>query len=76
MVNYVFRFEIAASFIVAAVIITYFKMNRIKTRVSSAFTALTWQCLTASILEILSIYLLKYVTKENLWINLIVNIMY
>ena len=76
MVDYYFRFEVAAALIVFAVIITFFKLNKIKTKVSSAFTALIWQCFTASVLDIAAIFLLKYISKSNLWLCYIVNILY
>jgi len=76
MGNYIYRFEVAAVIVVFAVTITYFKMNRVKTKVSSAFTALTWQCFTASFADIISIFLLKNITPELLWLNYIVNIIY
>ena len=76
MVEYIFRFEIAASFIVVAVILSYMNLNRIKTRASSAFTALAWQCLCGSLFDIASIFLLKVISPSNLWLNYISNIFY
>ena len=76
MIDYYFRFEVAAIIVVLAVVITFFKINRIKTRASSAFTALTWQCFTASFFDIISIFLGKNINASNLWLNYIVNIIY
>ncbi len=76
MIDYYFRFEVAAIIVVLAVVITFFKINRIKTRASSAFTALTWQCFTASLFDIISIFLGKNINASNLWLNYIVNIIY
>ena len=76
MINYIFRFEIAASIIIIAVIVSYFNLNNIKTRVSAAFTALVWQCLCASLSDVASIYLLKHINAGNLWLNYVVNIIY
>ena len=76
MVNYIFRYEVAASIIVIAVILSYFNLNKIKTRVSAAFTALAWQCLCASLSDIASIFLMKNVNADNLWLVYVVNIIY
>ncbi len=76
MVDYIFRFEVAASIIVIAVILSYFNLNNIKTRVSAAFTALTWQCLCASLSDIASIFFMKHVNANTLWLAYVINIIY
>ena len=76
MVDYIFRFEVAASIIVIAVILSYFNLNKIKTRVSAAFTALAWQCLCASLSDIASIFLMKHVNANTLWLAYVINIIY
>ena len=76
MIDYIFRFEIAASIVVIAVMLSYFNANKIKTRVSEAFTALAWQCLCASLFDVASIFLLQYISPKNLWLNYVANICY
>ena len=76
MIDYYFRFEIAAAIVVIAVILSYVNVNKIKTRVSAAFTALVWQCLCSSLFDIASIFLLKHINAQNLWLNYLTTIMY
>ena len=76
MTNYIIRFDIAASLILIAVMLSYFREKRIKTKISDSFTALTWQCFSACILDITSVQLLKIISPSNLWINYIVLIAY
>ena len=76
MVDYIFRYDVAAVLICIAVMLSYFRENRIRTKISEAFTALTWQCLVSSLFDILSIFLLKYITPSTVWLNYIVNIIY
>ena len=76
MVDYIFRYDVAAVLICIAVMLSYFRENRIKTKISESFTALTWQCLVSSLFDILSIFLLKYITPSTVWLNYIVNIIY
>ena len=76
MTNYIIRFDIAASLILIAVMLSYFREKRIKTKISDSFTALTWQCFSACILDITSVQLLKIISPSNLWLNYIVIIAY
>ena len=76
MTNYIIRFDIAASLILIAVMLSYFREKRIKTKISDSFTALTWQCFSACILDITSVQLLNIISPSNLWINYIVLIAY
>ena len=76
MTNYIIRFDIAASLILIAVMLSYFREKRIKTKISDSFTALTWQCFSACILDITSVQLLKIISPSNLWLNYIVLIAY
>ncbi len=76
MTNYNIRFDIAASLILIAVMLSYFREKRIKTKISDSYTALTWQCFSACILDITSVQLLKIISPSNLWINYIVIIAY
>ena len=76
MTNYIIRFDIAASLILIAVMLSYFREKRIKTKISDSYTALTWQCFSACILDITSVQLLKIISPSNLWLNYIVLIAY
>lgn len=76
MTNYIIRFDIAAALISIAVMLSYFRERRIKTKISDCFTALIWQCFSACILDIASAQLMKYITPGNLWLNYIVLIGY
>ena len=76
MIEYIYRYDIAAALICLAVMLSYFKENHIKTKVSDSFTALTWQCLVSSLVNVFSIFFLNHITKENVWFNYILNIVY
>lgn len=76
MLNYVYRFDIAAVFIILAVIFSYYKSKTINTKTTQAFNALTGQALISCILDIVSVFLLKYFNPSLLWLNYIVNIVY
>ncbi len=76
MVNYIYRYDVAASLICIAVMLSYFKENHIKTKIADAFTALTWQCLVSSLVNVLSIFFMKHITPESVWFNYILNIIY
>ena len=72
MTDYIIRFDIAAALISIAVMFSYFRERRIKTKISDCFTALTWQCFSACLFDIISTYLIKHITPGNLWLNYIV----
>ena len=76
MIDYVFRYEVAACLIALAIRLSYFKGKKIRTTTSQAFSALSWQCLVSSLCNIASVFLIKYITPGNLWINYIVIILY
>lgn len=76
MNDYIIRFDIAASLISIAVMLSYFREKRIKTKISDCFTALIWQCFSACILDITSVQLLKILSPANLWLNYVVLIAY
>ena len=75
-INYTTRYDVAGALIAIAVMLSYFREKKIKTKISDSFTALTWQCFTACLLDIASVYLIKYISHSNLWINYIVLIAY
>ena len=76
MVNYIFRYDVAAALICIAVMLSYFKENHIKTKISDSFTALTWQCLCSCLLNVLSIVLMHFITPGTVWLNYIVIMAY
>ena len=76
MIDYTIRYDIAATLISIAVMLSYLREKKIKTKISDSFTALIWQCLCASFLDVVSVQLLKNVTPQNLWLNCIVLIAY
>ena len=76
MIEYVYRYDIAAALICLAVMLSYFKENHIKTKVSDSFTALTWQCLVSSLINVLSIFFYQHITEDSVWFNYILNITY
>ena len=76
MTDYIIRFDISAALISVAVMISYFREKKIKTKISDSFTALTWQCFCSCILDIASVILIRYITPANLWLNYIVLIAY
>ncbi len=76
MTNYIIRFDIAAALISIAVMLSYFREQRIKTKISDSFTALTWQCFSACVFDIASVQLMKHISPSNLWLNYIVLIGY
>ncbi|MBR6340325.1 MAG: EAL domain-containing protein [Treponema sp.] len=76
MVQYIYRYDVAAALICVAVMLSYLKENHIKTKTSDAFTALSWQCLVSSSLNVIAIMLSKYIASWNLWFHYIINITY
>ena len=72
MINYTIRYDVAGALIAVAVMLSYFRQTKIKTKVSDSFTALMWQCLCACCLDIASVQLIKYISPSNLWLNYIV----
>ena len=76
MIEYTIRYDIAGALIAIAVMLSYFRQKRVKTKISDSFTALTWQCLCACIFDITSVQLIKYISPANLWLNYIVLIAY
>ena len=76
MINYTIRYDVAGALIAIAVILSYFREKKVKTKISDCFTALTGQCFTACLLDIASVELIKYISPANLWLNYIVLIAY
>jgi EAL domain-containing protein (putative c-di-GMP-specific phosphodiesterase class I)/GGDEF domain-containing protein len=76
MTEYIFRYEVAACLIAIAIRLAYFQGKKIKTTTSQAFNALSWQCLTSSLCNIASVFLIKYIRPGNLWLNYITIIAY
>ena len=76
MTDYIFRYEVAACLIAIAIRLAYFQGKKIKTTTSQAFNALSWQCLTSSLCNIASVFLIKYIRPGNLWLNYITIIAY
>ena len=76
MINYTIRYDVAAALICVAVMLSYFREKKIKTKISDCFTALTGQCFTSCLFDIASVYLIKFIAPANLWINYIVLIAY
>lgn len=76
MQSYIYRFDVAAIFIISAVMIGFFRTKTINTKSTKAFTALAWQELCACIFNIYSIYLLENISPSNIWLNNIINILY
>ena len=76
MIEYTIRYDIAGALIAVAVMLSYFREKKIKTKISDSFTALTWQCLCACCLDIISVQLIKYISPANLWLNYLVLIAY
>ena len=76
MIDYTIRYDVAGALIAIAVMLSYFRDKKVKTKISDSFTALTWQCLTACLLDIASVYLIRYISPRNLWLNYIVLIAY
>ena len=76
MTEYIFRYEVAACLIAIAIRLAYFQGKKIKTTTSQAFNALSWQCLTSSLCNIASVFLIKYISARTLWLNYIVIILY
>ena len=71
MTDYIFRYEVAACLIALAIRLSYFQGKKIKTTTSQAFNALSWQCLTSSLCNIASVFLIKYIRPGNLWLNIL-----
>ena len=76
MTDYIFRYEVAACLIALAIRLSYFQGKKIKTTTSQAFNALSWQCLTSSLCNIASVFLIKYIRPGTLWLNYITIIAY
>ena len=76
MNDYNIRFDIAAAVISIAVMLSYLRENKVKTKISDSFTALIWQCFSACIFDIASVQLMKHISPGNLWLNYIVLIGY
>ena len=76
MISYTIRYDIAGALITIAVMLSYFRQKKIKTKISDSFTALIWQCFCACVLDIVSVQLIKYISPANLWLNYIVLISY
>ena len=76
MIDYTIRYDVAAALISVAVMLSYFREQKVKTKISDSFTALTWQSLTSCLFDIASVQLIKHITPQNLWINYIVLISY
>ena len=76
MIDYIYRYDVAAALICIAVMLSYFKENHIKTKIADSFTALSWQCLVSSLLNVFSIFLARNITPANVWFNYIINIVY
>ena len=76
MIDYTIRYDVAGALIAIAVMLSYFREKKVKTKISDCFTALTGQCFTACLLDIASVELIKYISPSNLWLNYIVLIAY
>ena len=76
MIDYTIRYDIAGALIAIAVMLSYFRQKKVKTKISDSFTALSWQCLFACLLDIASVQLIKNISPANLWLNNIVIIAY
>ena len=76
MIDYTIRYEVAGALIAIAVMLSYFREKKVKTKISDSFTALTWQCLCACLFDVASVYLMRYISPSNLWINYLVLIAY
>ena len=76
MIDYTIRYDVAGALIAIAVMLSYFRETKIKTKISDSFTALTGQCFTSCLLDIASVQLIKYISPGNLWLNYIVLIAY
>ena len=72
MIDYTIRYDVAGALIAIAVMLSYFRQKKVKTKISDSFTALIWQCFCACILDIASVQLIKYISPSNLWLNYIV----
>ena len=76
MIEYTIRYDIAGALIIIAVMLSYFRQKKVKTKISDSFTALIWQCFCACVLDVASVQLIKYISPSNLWLNYIVLIAY
>ena len=76
MIDYTIRYDIAGALIAVAVMLSYFRQKKVKTKISDSFTALIWQCLCACVLDIASVQFIKYISPANLWFNYILLIAY
>ena len=76
MIDYTIRYDLAGALIAIAVMLSYFREKKVKTKISDSFTALTWQCFCACVLDIASVYLIKHISPSNLWLNYILIIAY
>ena len=76
MINYTIRYDVAAALVSLAVILSYLREQKVKTKISDSFTALTWQCFTSCLFDILSVQLIKNITPQLVWLNYIVLIVY
>ena len=76
MIDYTIRYDVAAALISIAVMLTFFREKKVKTKISDCFTALIWQSLCSCIFDISSVELIKYISPANLWLNYIVLIAY
>ena len=76
MIDYTIRYDIAGALIAVAVMLSYFRQKKVKTKISDSFTALIWQCLCACVLDIASVQFIKYISPANIWLNYILLIAY
>ena len=76
MIDYTIRYEVAGALIAIAIMLSYFREKKVKTKISDSFTALTCQCLCACLFDVASVYLMRYISPSNLWINYLVLIAY
>ena len=76
MINYTIRYDIAAALISIAVMLSYAREQKVKTKISDCFTALMWQSFCSCVFDIASVELMKYISPANLWLNYLVLIAY
>ena len=76
MIDYTIRYDIAGALIAVAVMLSYFRQKKVKTKISDSFTALIWQCLCACVLDIASVQFIKNISPANIWLNYILLIAY
>ena len=76
MIDYTIRYDVAGALIVIAVILSYFRQKKVKTKISDSFTALISQCFCACVFDISSVQLIKHISPANLWLNYIVLMAY